>query len=66
MLSVDKGYRKRGIGASLWPSVSAPQLTDTVRLSIRVGAAFHQCHASQWGTGGKGRPLPPTFPTKPL
>jgi hypothetical protein len=57
MLSVDKGYRKRGIGMHAFVgSSSRSPLTDP--RSIRVSAAFHQCHAGQWGTGGKAAPLP--------
>jgi hypothetical protein len=55
MLSVDKGYRKRGIGVYCLLTIPSPPspLTTSNPDSIRIGPPFYQCHAGQWVTGGK-------------
>jgi hypothetical protein len=52
MLSVDKGYRKRGIGMYGGALVLCQVLTQ-LRCSIRAGTPFDQCHAGERSTGGK-------------
>ena len=54
MLSVDKNYRKRGIGASL-PSLSFI-LTHLSADSVCTCPPFYQCYAGQRRTGGKPHP----------